>query len=148
MTTQLDQFISGMIRDKSQEFGISFRLVLVVDNPVPDAESYRDSDDSVASDGSESLDSSERWSTSVGDKTSLSRTQAEEEPQIERSSSECTNKLRLSASMGDAASIAMLKKEKRWCEKNDQSTQSLKGSAKPLRVPCRRHSFTLPILSL
>jgi hypothetical protein len=145
MTSPLDQFISGMIRDMSQEFGISFHLVLVVDNPVPNADSYRDSDDSVASGRSESLDSSEhmrilRWSASMGDKRSLARMKAAEEPRMEWSCSECMIKLRWSASMGDAASITMLKKEKRWSEKNDQSTQSLKGSAKPLRVPRRRHS--------
>jgi hypothetical protein len=155
MTSPLDQFMSGMIRDRVQEFGISFHLVLVVDNPVPDSESYRDSDDcdSVASsDSSEHTMRMLRWSAcTMGDKGSLGMIKAtteEKTPQLERSSSECMNKLRWSANLGDAASIAMLRKEKRWSEKSDQSTQSLKGRAKPLKVPRRRLSFTMPKLSL
>eukprot|EP00980_Cylindrotheca_fusiformis_P027740 scaffold22540_cov137-Cylindrotheca_fusiformis.AAC.1 len=161
MATPLAVFMIGMLREKSNEAGMTLQAVLVVDNAVPDAKSFSSSsaddssDHSVASDISEDLDASSnmemlRWSASMGDKRSIAKLKAAEESRREMvpPNELYMNKLRWSASMGDAASMAILKQENRWCASIDQSTVSSQDSAKPLKKPRRRLSLTMAKLKI
>ncbi|KAL3929068.1 MAG: hypothetical protein SGBAC_012371 [Bacillariaceae sp.] len=137
MPSALDQFMSGMISKKSKEIGATVDCVLVVDNALPDSESFNEcassshcsvvsTSDSVATVDTatmttcvseelhNNLDISEdhirmlRWSASMGGRKALAELEAVEEYQAKRDSIEYEKKLRWCAAMGDTVSIRKL----------------------------------------
>ncbi|KAL3927393.1 MAG: hypothetical protein SGBAC_013105 [Bacillariaceae sp.] len=120
MPTALDLFMSGMISNKSKQFGVSVDCVLVVDNAVLDFETFNDDECGPATQCQQAalrnndIDVSEdhirtlRWSASMGDRKALAGLSAVEEHRAKRDTIEYENKLRWCATMGDTASLLKL----------------------------------------